>query len=558
MSRTAAIDCEVLIIGAGPTGLMAANLLRRSGVAVRIVEQRLEPSRTSRAFAVQARSVELFQQMGLAERVLAEGTLNRRIEFFVAGKTVGSLDSDRAGIRDTPYPFILLLPQSRTEAILIDDLSRLGVQVERGITVQTLEQDAAGVTVHGVREGGRAWSSRSAYAIGADGAHSIVRKALGLQFAGAQYAQTFMLADCRVDWPLDHAHFRVFMNRSAIGLFLPLDGGRRSRVMVNAPGADAAQANDAPLALTELESALRDATGMALGLSDADWSSRYRVHHRRVERYQAGRVFVAGDAAHIHSPAGGQGMNTGLQDAANLAWKLSAVLQRGVDAALLATYDSERRPVAEQVIALSDRMFTTMAGQKGWEAKLRDWLARPVGAALGHLPAAQHRAFRTLAELDIVYGRSAWVEDGASAGGESIPQVGARAPNAVYARHRDVFDLLDGYGFSLLALSRKPLEREAAQATHAALQVLQREGISVHLLSRLAAGQCAGIESVTLPDVFDAYGVRDTQQALFLIRPDGYIAWRSDSLDVAGCERFLMRFGWGDKEPADADVVRNR
>ena len=207
-------DCQVLVVGAGPTGLMAANLLKRSGVDVRIVDNRLEASRESRAFAVMARSMELFQRIGLADRILDRGVVNPGIDFYVRGSRVGGLDYDRAGSPDTPYQFITLHPQSNTEAVLIDDLTRLGVTIERQVTVTAISQDADGVTTRATTADGSETTIRSLFAIGADGAHSAVRKSLGLSFEGAKYAQTFMLADCRVTWSLDHARFpRVHARR---------------------------------------------------------------------------------------------------------------------------------------------------------------------------------------------------------------------------------------------------------------------------------------------------------------------------------------------------------
>ena len=214
--------------------------------------------------------------------------------------------------------------------------------------------------------------------------------------------------------------------------------------------------------LAELQAAFSQATGMDVTLADPVWTTRYRAHRRGVSCYREGRVFVAGDAAHIRSPAGGQGMNTGLQDAANLAWKLAAVL-RGAAPDLLDTYAAERRPVGQQVMATSDLMFSAAAGRTGWEATMRDWIARLVTSATSNVRSVQQRAFRTLSELDIAYPPSLVCEDAAPALGEAGPQVGQRAPNAAIARHTDVFDLLVGYGFTVLALSRKPLERDEAR-----------------------------------------------------------------------------------------------
>lgn len=541
------LDCQVLVVGAGPTGLMAANLLKRRGVEVRIVDSRSEASRESRAFAVMARSMELFGQLDLADRILDRGVVNPGIDFFVRGSRVGGLDYDRAASPDTPYEFITLHPQSDTEAVLIQDLARLGVVIERRTNVTALSQDAQGVTTRATGADGREVAIRSQYVVGADGAHSVVRKALGLSFEGAKYSQTFLLADCRVDWPLDHARFRVFMHGETIALFLPLDGARRSRVMTtdhsnkaDRDGTDAAQ-----LDLAELEPVFRQVTGLDVRLSDPAWTTRYQVSHRGVPRYGEGRVFVAGDAAHIHSPAGGQGMNTGLQDAANLAWKIAAVLD-GAPTELLDTYDSERRPVGHQVVATSDKMFSAAAGRTGWEASLRDWIARPVSAAISRSDTIQHHAFRTLSQLQIHYASGRFLEDGAPGLGEAALIVGGRAPNATIARHQDVFDLLSGYGFTVLALSRKPLERGEAHRVADALHTLASDWVTPHLVTRLAVGRDPRIVTASNAEVFDNYGLKkQDEQAMFVIRPDGYVAWRGDGLDIADCSRFLRRFSLG-------------
>ena len=542
------VDCDVLVVGAGPTGLMAATLLARRGVRVRIVDARTEASRESRAFAIQARTMELFQQIGIVDDFLDLGIINPGIDFHVGGRCVGGFDYDRAASPDTPYPFIFLLPQARTEAILIEDLARHGGTVERGVAVTGLDLDGDGITAWATNAAGEAMAIRAAYAVGADGAHSVVRKALGLTFEGAKYAPTFLLADCRIEWPagseLNHDRFRVFLHGASVALFLPLDGIRCSRVMAtdHSGKVDAGGEAATHLDLLELERAFSEASGLAVRLSDPVWTTRYRVHHRGVDRYGRGRAFVAGDAAHIHSPAGGQGMNTGLQDAANLAWKLVSVIRDGAPADLLDTYDAERRPVGEQVVETSDRMFTAVAGQSGWEATVRDWLARPVSAAISRLDAVQHRAFRRLGQLEIAYAPNRYVEDAAPGFAQAGPQVGHRAPNAAVTQDRSVFDLTRGYGFTVLAFSRKALEQDERHGLADGLAAFRREGVAVHLVARNAIGRDERSIAAISPDVFDAYGIaaRDGQ-GIYLVRPDGYVAWRADALDLAGCRRFLER-----------------
>ncbi|MEF2070839.1 FAD-dependent monooxygenase [Consotaella aegiceratis] len=548
-SETQSLDCEVLVVGAGPTGLMAANLLRRSGVDVRIVDQRRQPSQESRAFAVSARSLELFASLGLADRLFEHGVVNSQIQFFISGDHVGGLDFDRASSDDTPFQFILMIPQSRTEAVLLDALREDGIEVERGVDVTGFEQDEAGVRVTAKRGDDASFEIAAGYVIGADGAHSIVRNGLNLRFEGAKYPQSFLLGDVAVDWELDHARFRVFMHGERIGLFFPLHGSNLSRVMTtDMSGQTSSDADEqAELALEDLEASFQKAAGLPVRLRDPTWLTHFRTHHRVVDRYRVGRVFVAGDAAHIHSPAGGQGMNTGLQDAANLAWKLAALLRGGADDALLDTYESERLPVAREVLRFTDRLFEAAAGQTGWRARMRDLLAPVIVGPGSNLDFIQDKAFRKFAQIDILYAPGRFVGGGAveDRTGPS-PRPGERAPNARLSRHRDVFDLTVGYRFHALALSHKPLVEDEAAALSSQLAALSQAGAESHLIARLAHGQRAGVEHVENASVFDRYGLKgDDAQALVLVRPDGYIAWRAESLDIEGCRRFLARLGGG-------------
>ncbi|MBP2297609.1 FAD-dependent monooxygenase [Azospirillum picis] len=540
------ITCEVLVVGAGPTGLMAANLLKLAGVDVRIVDLRSGPSRESRAFAVSARSLELFASIGLADRLIERGAITSGVDFHVSGRRVGGLDYDKVQAPDTPFPFILMVPQSETEAVLIDALGKAGLEVEREIEVTGLDQASDQVRVTARRADGAPVAISARYVLGADGAHSIVRRALDLSFEGAKYPQSFLLGDVEVDWPLGHGRFRLFMQGERIGLFFPLQGTRLSRVMTtdlhasdlhaDAPHAGDDPSHPEPLALEELQASFAEATGQPASLRNPTWLTRFRTHHRVVDRYRAGRVFVAGDAAHIHSPAGGQGMNTGLQDAANLAWKLAwklgGTMRADAGEAMLDTYETERLPVARQVLRMTDRMFTVAAGQSGWRAHLRDLVAPAVLAPASGVGAIQTAVFRRLEQIDIRYPPSCAVAPGA----------GMRAPAAQLSRHRDLLDVLAGYRFHLLVLSRGALEADAADGILGRFAAVSALGVEPHLLTRQAGGRRDGIEIIERGDVFDRYGVPpDDGQASVLIRPDGHIAWRGDGVGVAGCMDFLTQ-----------------
>ena len=523
------------MVGAGPSGLMMAALLVRQGVHVRVVDANSGPATESRAFAVQARTVELFRSIGLADQLLGLGVVTTGIRFHIKGKHVGGLDFDRARAATTAYPFILMAPQSEVEDLLLADLARHGVTVERGTRLVSLSQNEDTVTA-GLAE--RALTCR--YLVGADGAHSTVREQLGVSFDGDQYTQSYLLADCRVDWPLDHAHFRIFMNGTRIGLFLPLRGSEVSRVMVTDPGSGSAS-------LDELQEELRKAVCVPVTLHDPVWTSRYQVHLRQAGQYRAGRGFLVGDAAHIHSPAGGQGMNTGLQDAANLAWKLAAVLRTGAAEELLDSYADERHPVGVALLRFTDRLYRVAAGLRGWRAWLRDTAGPFLIGRMSAAPIPHRKAFRRLSQLGLAYEPSEYNVN-EQLYSRKGPLAGQRAPDARISASRQVFDLLQGYRLHVVALSRKHLTDEEITEHSAMLRSLAAFGgnVETHLVGRVASRRDDRVERVESAQVFEHYGLTEPEsQALYVMRPDGHVAWRSDELDHDACRRFLGRLHGG-------------
>lgn len=542
-------DAQVTIVGAGPTGLLAAILLRRAGIEIRIIDKAPSAAKESRAFAVQARTLEILHTIGLAETFLNRGALATGVRLFMDGKLAAAVPLDGAGRTDTPFPVVLTLPQSETEAILVAELQRQGVEVERGITATALGQDSESVTLEAADAAGRALTIRSDYLVGADGAHSLVRKALGLAFEGAPYAQTFLLADCQIEGPLEDGPFCAFFHDSDFAMWFPLRGERLGRVITTSRRAvtdpSIADQGSSAATLPEVEDSFRRATQLDLRLTDATWVSRYRVHHRGVDRYGIVRVFVAGDAAHIHSPAGGQGMNTGLQDAANLAWKLTLALKGNPPPSLLGSYDGERRPVGRSVLAATDRMFSFATPASGWVSTARDVLLPLLLGTLGRSGIARSRAFDFLSELGIRYPAGDAVADAAPAKPRWVrgPKAGERAPDAPITHRRTVFDLLAGYRFHLLALSRAPLSGSEIERWAAELDGLAREAgfdPGTHLVGHSLAGRHPAITQVENAAVLDAYGLSDAvPQALYLVRPDGYVGWRAPALDLAGCARFI-------------------
>lgn len=390
----------MLIAGAGPTGLALALELHRAGVAFRIVDAAASPVHESRALAIQARTLEVLEPSGVSGDLVSAGDPAREIVVH-AGRAVSVPLFDEMN-DETAYPFILFLSQAETERVLLEHLDRRGVAVERATRVLGVRQTDDGVSVDIETADGRD-TVRAAYVVGCDGSHSTVRSAAGIEFAGAGFRQSFALADLEVDG-LASGPVHSFISRSGIMFFFPLGGPATWRLLAMRHGDDRSVPE-----LSELQ-ALVDShagAGHGLRLRDPVWVTEFKVQSRRAAHFQKGRVFLAGDAAHIHSPAGAQGMNTGIQDAVNLAWKLAQVLQGSASSDLLDTYEDERLPVARRVLSMTDRLFRLAISKNRLIGFLRPRLAPAVLSLVARSKAARRFAFRTVSEINLNYRRGA-------------------------------------------------------------------------------------------------------------------------------------------------------
>ncbi|MEH3140991.1 MAG: FAD-dependent monooxygenase [Mycobacterium kyogaense] len=414
MADTAA----VVVVGAGPVGLVAAAELARRGVSVRIVDKLAVPTDESRAIAVHARSLDMFARMGVVDALIATGVKARGMALYSGGDLLMRVPLD--GVH-AAYPFSLNTPQTETERVLTEHLASLGVEVERGVELVALSQDGDGVTV-GLRHGdGTDENVTVAWVIGADGAHSAVRHLLGGRLRGSFVGERFLLGDVDAEHDLDPETMFTFFAPQGPVLAMPMRDGR-IRVMAQVHDADGAPLNLHPR-LEDLQTVVDDRVG-GIDLVRAHWLTTFEIHHAQIDQYRWGRVFLAGDAAHIHSPAGGQGMNTGMQDAHNLAWKLAAVIHATAGDGLLDSYHAERHPVAQQVIESSDRLSrggtVSGAGQH-----LRNALLK-VASHVGPIPRAMAD---WAAEVNINYRRSPVViehsrRSGPVAAGDYFPPLG--------------------------------------------------------------------------------------------------------------------------------------
>src|SRR5262245_35950918 len=403
----------VLIVGAGPTGLVLALWLRRLGIELRIVDQAREPGTTSRAVAVQARTLEFYRQIGLADTVLARGREVSAANLWVAGRQVARAVLGDMGAGVSPYAYAFIFPQDEHERLLIDRLNEAGGSVERETQFIGLEDHGERVVARLKRADGRLESCEAAFVAGCDGAHSSVRDALSVGFAGGTYEHLFYVADVEAGGQVMNGEIHVALDRTDFLALFPLKDAHRARLVgtVRDSAADARRREN----LTWDDISRRVIEWMRIEVRRVHWFSTYQVHHRVAERFRRARVFLLGDAAHIHSPVGGQGMNTGIGDAVNLAWKLAAVLRRRADIRILDTYEPERIAFAQRLVATTDQAFTGVTSSSAIARALRLHVVPLLLPALLRPKPLRRLAFRTISQTAINY-RGSTLNEGRAGG----------------------------------------------------------------------------------------------------------------------------------------------
>jgi 2-polyprenyl-6-methoxyphenol hydroxylase-like FAD-dependent oxidoreductase len=535
-----------LVVGAGPTGLMMALELARRGVPCRIVDKQPRAITTSNALALHARTLEIFEQLGLIEKALTLGLKIHHMNVYADGQRLIQISFDTLPGR---YPFVLSLPQSETERILAKHLADRGVEVERQVELTSFTQNAQAVTATLRHANGHEETVTTPWMIGCDGAHSAVRHLLNVPFHGAAYPEAFALADVRLQWSLPPDEMHFFLRQDGLLAAFSLPGGRARLIIETAEEAG----DDAlpPPTLEALQGYINRFAPAGSVVSDPAWMSGFRTHLRQAEHTRYGRVFLAGDAAHIHSPAGGQGMNTGLQDAYNLGWKLALVQAGSTPESLLDTYETERHPVAESVMRTSDRLLKAATLHSPITQQIRNRLL----PLLAHQEFIQHRMTEQIAELRINYRKSPIVAEhlqsrfshGHLIGG---PRAGDRAPDAGLLLRTDkasirLFEALRGTKHTLLLLA-DPEHADASwlRLTRLAETITARYGqqIATYLIAAGSAvpGSDAPAASILLDTelaVHQRYGA--DAECLYLIRPDGYIGYRSYPADAVALDGYL-------------------
>ncbi|MFC4872479.1 FAD-dependent monooxygenase [Negadavirga shengliensis] len=350
---------KILITGAGPTGLSLANLLSRMGTPFMLIDKNAHPSRESKAFGIHARTLEVFDQIGMAEKVISEGSIDNTVHFFIKDRETAKIRLKDILPGESNFPFFLVLEQYRTEEILIDSLEAHELKVNWKHELTKLSENDEGILVTIKDPLGKEKELQFQYLIGCDGAGSIIREQAGFAFKGKTFSPCFYLADCEFEGGIEHGDSYFTLAPSYItGIFSFREKGKFR--LFNFMNPSVGKDEDEELTFGDVQKILDSNPYLDLKVKNMEWSSVFRIHARLAESFQKGRVFLAGDAAHVHSPAAGQGMNTGIQDTYNLAWKLSFVISGIAKPELLKTYTQERMPIAQNLHNTTDRFFQLM------------------------------------------------------------------------------------------------------------------------------------------------------------------------------------------------------
>jgi 2-polyprenyl-6-methoxyphenol hydroxylase-like FAD-dependent oxidoreductase len=529
--------CSALVVGAGPVGLTMAAHLHHHGLRCRIIDRCPTPSDKSKALVLWGRSLEMLDDLGIAGDFLKAGTFLNATRLYGGARLLAQITFTPNG---TEYFRPLMLAQSETERLLAEHLRRVSIEVERRVELTAFADHGDQVVATLRHADGNDEQVRCDWLLGCDGAHSNVRHTLGLDFTGEAEPSDFILADCRVEGPIPHDELSLFWHHKGVLAFFPFAAGR-CRIIADMGTVQAADHPRDP-SLIEVQAIVNERGPAGVRLSEPHWLSGFRIHERKVAEYRRSRVFLAGDAAHIHSPAGGQGMNTGMQDTWNLAWKLALVQKGRAHPSLLDSYSIERSAVGEMVLRNAARLTRVATLRNPIGQFFRNRLAQ----ILGHLPSFRRNFVRDLTEMSIHYPNSPLNGEFSAFGwasrsiypGDRFPE--ARLRELGTGREQRLLLLLRGPQHNLLLLSDKgDLDNPAARNDllqrvndiHRRLEESYAGLIRVHLI---VAGdsppqEVAGFDSIWLDpagSVRQALGARGKSMAL--VRPDGYLGFRCE------------------------------
>ncbi|MFL5244060.1 MAG: FAD-dependent monooxygenase [Gemmataceae bacterium] len=501
-------DRLVLIVGAGPTGLVLALWLSRLGVNVRIIDKTAEPGTTSRAVAIQARTLEFYRQVHLAEAVVEAGVKVAGVNLWTAGAKAARVPIQRLGEGLSPFPYPMTYPQDAHERLLIQRLASLGVVVERRTELVRFDQHSESVRAVIKRPDGSEEICKAAYLAGCDGAHSTVREGLGMGFPGGTYTGLFYVADVDAAGPAANGEIHVEIEEADFLAVFPLKGAGRLRLIGPASWAPVRESRE----LTFDDVSKRAIENLKLTIAKVNWFSTYRVHHRVATGFHKRRAFLLGDAAHVHSPVGGQGMNTGIGDAVNLAWKVAAVLNGAAGESLLATYERERIGFARRLVATTDRLFTIITKQGLVARWVRTKLVPRIVPVLFRIAAVRRFLFRTVSQIGIHYRNSplSMGRAGAVGGGDRLPWVEIAPGNDNFVPLASLTWQVHVYG----------------EPKRGLIELCAELQIPIHLFPWQPAMRRVGL----------------LRAAVYLVRPDGYVALADPNAEAGRLRAYLAQW----------------
>ena len=491
----------VLIVGAGPTGLLLALRLARHGIACRIIDKNAGPGLASRAMVVQARTLELYDQLGLADKIIGQGIIVDEIHVRKEGREAAQLNFRNFGGSLSPYPFVLSFPQDDHERLLVGELSAAGVKVEWNTALQGLRQDDALATAT-LDQGGKSQIAQFQYVCGCDGARSKTRELLNLNFDGGTYKNIFYVADVKLTKNPD-VQAQASLSNSGFALQFPIRSSGMNRLIgIVSPFAESLE----HITFSDLQGLPEKLLNVEV--VNVNWFSTYHVHHRVAAHFKVGRVFLLGDAGHIHSPAGGQGLNTGLGDAVNLSWKLAQVLQNRAAPELLESYEPERLAFAKKLVATTDQAFSVLVSGS-WQARLiRNVFVPYVLPRLLKFNAIRRLVFKTISQIAINYRESPL-----GTGNSGAIHAGDRLPYVASLNNFSTLNTLDWqlhtYGETISGLRDYCSE--------------------------------IGLKFVNFPTRDETVGATLSHLALYLIRPDGYVGLALLRQDVAALKEYIAK-----------------
>jgi 2-polyprenyl-6-methoxyphenol hydroxylase-like FAD-dependent oxidoreductase len=523
------IKTDVVIVGAGPTGLALACQLARFNVAFVIIEKSNGVTPYSKALGVHARTLEIYEQLGLAQRAVDQGSIAGKVRLLEQGEVLGQVELSNIGKGLSAYPFMLVLEQSRNEQLMYEWLKEHGHDVLWQTELESFSQDSTTVTAQVKTGEAQAQTIAGKYLVGCDGPRSLVRHSLGLAFSGSTFERLFYVADVQIDWKFSHDALTVCLAPHGVVAFFPMPGEKRWRIVGAFP--EGHEKDERDIIYEEIEAQIKKEAELELDITRVDWFSTYKVHTRHVDKFSAGRCFVAGDAAHIHTPAGGQGMNTGIQDAYNLAWKLALVLKHSANQQILDTYNEERLPNAKRLTATTDRMFNLAAGKDWFVGLIRTTIFPPLAKYILSIEAVRKRFFILISQIGINYrAASLSMHEADDSGGDDEFEVkaGDRMPY-FEIEGKSIYEQLRAPTFHLLTFSNGDGAETMPGPTGRAGEI--EVGGYADLIERHVVQLC--------PQVVKIFGTDKTFSVL--LRPDNYLGFISADPSAGPLAKYFAR-----------------